>query len=206
MDLSVQALRVEAKRVNTRNRSVILSALSACCLAQKACYLRTLQFKKQVLCTTLEISQAPISAGSGHAIVVSPAQDTRPQLSRCSDLFCSFLGMDLISIHYKKRFTLGGKRSWGDFSFFQPVLFFYLLWRLEFKSWSRGDIVGRTEWKMCTVIKMQPDVSSTCGRALLMCCTPQGTVDCLLKVFLVFPHAEILALFVYLVRLPPKLN
>lgn len=135
-----------------------------------------------MFCITLEIWQAPISAGKRHLIVISPNQDIRPQLSSCSDPYYSFQGMDPILICYKKNFTLGWKEKLVGFQVFFNLCCLSLLWRLQFKSRGRVDIVGRSEWKICTLIKLQPDVSSTRGRASPMCCTPKGTTHCLLKV------------------------
>lgn len=75
MDLSIQALRAEAKKSKYQKLLSFWVYLSVCCCAHKACYLRALQHKKQALCVTPEIWQAPISAGRRHVTVVSPDRD-----------------------------------------------------------------------------------------------------------------------------------
>lgn len=113
MDLSVQALRAEAKRVNIRNHchfeciclSVAVPDILGLCSTRNKC-------------SVLETWQAPISAGRKHATVVSPDQDIGLELHSCSALSCSFLGRDRVPVHHKNSFAYGGKGSWGNRRFF----------------------------------------------------------------------------------------
>lgn len=139
MDLSIQALRAEAKKSKYQKLLSFWVYLSVCCCAHKACYLRALQHKKQALCVTLEIWQAPISAGRKHVTVVSPDRDISFTAAQPSPV--PYWGLIWYLFTARSDLLMVEEEAGGN-----PVsldsCWLSLLCRLGLKSWGRGDAVG----------------------------------------------------------------